>query len=145
MAVESTEVTVGDNVYTITHFTTTRGMKYLKQLTAIVGPSFAMVVGDGGGAVDQIDLDPDDVSGSVLGIAAQALVDNMDKENIEQLIKDMLTNTIRNNQAINFDLDFAGNYKELFMLVKEVIMFNYSSVFSGGALDLGALKQARLA
>ena len=143
MAVESTEVRINDNVYTITHFTTTRGMKYLKQITAIIGPSFAMLVGNG--EEGHIDLDPDDVSGSMLGIAAQSLVDNMDKENVEQLIKDLLSTTIRNNQAINFDLDFAGSYKELFMLVKEIVMFNYSSVFSGGALDLGALKQAHLA
>jgi hypothetical protein len=32
--------------------------------------------------------------------------------------------------AINFDMEFAGKYDKLFNLVKEILEFNFGSVFT---------------
>jgi hypothetical protein len=104
------EVTIKGDVYTLTHFNGMVGLKLGKQLVKILGPSFA--------AASQ---------GNVAD-ALQTLFENLD-DNSEALIIALVSGATKGNMAINFNIEFAGEYDKLFLLVKEVVEFNYGSVF----------------
>lgn len=112
MAIGQKTVTIKDTQYMITHFPAMRGTRVLKQLTVLLGPSLASMQGGGD-----------------LGAALTILFDNLD-QNVEQLIVDLISTVSKNNVGLNFDMEFAGEYDRLFMLVKEVVEFNFGSVFT---------------
>jgi len=127
MPVGTKNVVIGDTEYLIAQFTTTKGLKYLKQLTQLVGPSFAELFAS---------TDQKDQSVSVDGLtkAVELLVDNMDRVNFETFVKELLCQTTVNNREINFEIEFAGKYDTLLELLIEVIKFNFGSVFTKGVL-----------
>jgi len=97
----------------ITHFPALRGTRVLKQLTKLIGPSFATLQGGGD-----------------LGAALNILFENLD-QNVEQLIVELVGSCSKGNGVgLNFDMEFAGEYDKLFLLVKEVVEFNFGSVFT---------------
>lgn len=113
MAIGQKTVTIQGSEYMLTHFPALRGTRVLKQLTKLIGPSFATLQGGGD-----------------LGSALNILFDNLDN-NVEQLIVELIsTATKTNGSSINFDMEFAGEYDKLFLLVKEVVEFNFGSVFT---------------
>ncbi len=52
-------------------------------------------------------------------------LDHLDESTIEEL----LSSTTKNNYAINFDDEFAGNYLTLGKLLWEIVNFNFSDFF----------------
>lgn len=113
MAIKQKHVNILGTDYIITHFPAIRGTRVLKQLTKLIGPSFATLQGGGD-----------------LGAALNILFDNLDN-NVEQLIVELIATCGKDNGiAINFDMEFAGEYNRLFLLVKEVVEFNFGSVFT---------------
>lgn len=113
MAIGQKQVTIQGSDYMITHFPAMRGTRVLKQLTKLLGPSFATLQGGGD-----------------LGAALNILFDNLD-QNVEQLIVELVSTASKaNGAALNFDMEFAGEYDKLFLLVKEVVEFNFGSVFT---------------
>jgi hypothetical protein len=127
MPVGTTTVIIEDTEYQIAQFTATRGLRYLKQLTQLLGASIAELFTEG-------DVKTQTVSADGLTKAVELLVENMDKVNFEVFIKDLLSATTVNNREINFDMEFAGRYNVLFELVFEVVKFNFGSVFTKGVL-----------
>lgn len=127
MAMKTHEVTVGEKVYEITTFPAIKGLRHLKSLLKIVGPSIAELMSE------QSNLTTD-VSNNTLTIAVKALVDNFDEGvGVEKLIADFMSTVTVNGQPFSFDVEFAENYGTLIKLVTEVIRLNYSSVFQQGA------------
>jgi hypothetical protein len=60
---------------------------------------------------------------------------------VEQLLRTMVVDSCaRDSLPVDFDRDYAGNYGELIAVVKEIVRYNYSSVFSEGGFGLTALK-----
>lgn len=114
MAIGQKTVNIGGTDYLMTHFPAMRGTRVLKQLTKILGPSLVEMQGDG-----------DDK----IGKAMNALFDNLD-QGVEQLIVELVSTCAKGSMAINFDMEFAGEYDKLFLLVREVIEFNFGSVFT---------------
>jgi hypothetical protein len=114
MAIGQKQVTIKDTEYLLTHFPAMRGTRILKQLTKILGPSLVAMQGDG---EDKI------------GNALRTLFDNLD-QNVEQLIVELVSSASKGSVGINFDMEFAGEYDKLFLLVKEVVEFNFGSVFT---------------
>lgn len=112
MAIGQKHVTIMGTEYMITHFPAMRGTRVLKQLTKLIGPSFATLQGGGD-----------------LGTALNILFDNLD-QNVEQLIVELISTCSKGSVGINFDMEFAGEYDKLFLLVKEVVDFNFGSVFT---------------
>ncbi|MNG33800.1 hypothetical protein D3C84_1201320 [compost metagenome] len=49
---------------------------------------------------------------------------------VETLIKELIQTVSKSNMAINYDMEFAGEYDKLFLLVQEVVEFNFGSVFT---------------
>lgn len=100
--------------YLITQLPAIKGVRVLKQLTKIVGPSIAALQAS----------DEDKVKA-----ALEALFDNLDGP-VEELLVALVQTATKGNVAINFDMEFAGEYDRLFQLVKEIVEFNYGSVFT---------------
>ncbi|UPW35876.1 tail assembly chaperone protein [Pseudomonas phage EM] len=99
--------------YTINLLPATRGISVLKQLTSLLGPSLAKYQADS------------DFAG-----AMKELFDNIDKVPVENLIQNLMLTVFKGSMAINFDTEFAGKYDLLYALTKDVIEFNFGSVFS---------------
>lgn len=108
--IQQKEVTIKGDSYTLTHFNGMVGLKLGKQLVKVLGPSFA--------AASQ---------GNIV-TALETLFNNLD-DNSEALIIALVSGATKGNMAINFNVEFAGEYDKLFMLVKEIVEFNYGSVF----------------
>lgn len=113
MAIQQKNVSILGTDYMLTQLPAIRGVKVLKQLTKIVGPSVAALQGEG----DKVKM------------ALEALFDNLDGP-VEELIVALVQTATKANMPINFDMEFAGEYDKLFLLVKEIVEFNYGSVFT---------------
>jgi hypothetical protein len=112
MAIQQKSVSVKDTDYLLTHIPAIRGTRALKQLIKLVGPSFAQFQKN------------QDLSG-----AMNVLFENLDSVGVETLIQELVASASKGSMAINFDSEFAGEYDKLFLLVKEVVEFNFGSVF----------------
>lgn len=112
MSIQQKEVTINGDTYLLTQLPGMTGLKLLKQLTKTLGPSLAALHGE---------------SASV-GTALDVLFDNLD-DNAEALVIALVSGATKGNMAINFNLEFAGQYDKLFLLVKEIVEFNFGSVF----------------
>lgn len=113
MAIQQKQVTVKGTEYLLTHIPAIRGTRMLKQIIKLVGPSFAKFQQE-----------------QNLGGAMSVLFDNLDAAGVEQLIIDLVASANKGSVGINFDMEFAGEYDKLYLLVKEIVEFNFGSVFT---------------
>lgn len=113
MAIQQKDVIIGEDVFMLTQMSATKGIRVLKQLIKLVGPAAAEIFQEGnvGGAVDK-------------------LVENMDSVDVESLLKELVATASKQNIAINFDNEFAGDYAKLLKLSKEVVEYNFGNVFT---------------
>lgn len=111
--IEQKDVVVKGETYKLTQFPATTGLKLGKQLIKTLGPSFAELQKGGEFATVQ---------------ALNTLFDNID-DNAEALIIALTTSASKGSVAINFNMEFAGEYDKLFHLLKEIVEFNFGSVF----------------
>lgn len=111
MAIQQRNVTVKGTEYILTHIPAENGLVVLKQLTKLIGPAFAkMTDGDVGQVVD-------------------AILDNLDKTDVVQLATRLVSSASKGSMAINFNNEFAGEYDRLYLLIKEIVEWNFGSVF----------------
>jgi len=112
--------TIGGEEFLLSTIPATKGIKLLKQLTKLIGPSFTEILK---GAEDK-DSNP-------MGLAMEKLFDNLDAVDVESLVKELVASSAtKGSMSINFDMEFAGDYGKLFTLIKEIVEFNYGSVFT---------------
>lgn len=112
-------VTIGSEEFVINTLPATKGLKVLKQITKLVGPAFSeLIKGEKDSNVNPVSL------------AMEKLFDNLDSVDVESLVKELVAATSKGSLAVNFDMEFAGDYGKLFALVKEVVEFNFGSVFT---------------
>lgn len=142
------EHTVGDRKYAANTLPASKGLKLLKQLLGIFGPALAEIFGSAAPDDFKGEIKPEDftVDSQAFSRAAQLFVENLDKVEVEALVKDMLHGMTVNGQPISsFDNEFSGNYGALMSLLSKVVTENYSSFFGesgfGGLLTL--VNQAR--
>lgn len=112
MAIQQKEVTINGETYLLTQLPGMTGLKLGKQLVKILGPAFAGMQGEEGS----------------MSKALSILFENLD-DSAEALIIALVTSASKGSVAINFNTEFAGEYDKLFLLVKEIVEFNYGSVF----------------
>ena len=110
--IQQKHVTIKGTDYMITHLPAIRGTRVLKQIIKLVGPSFAQF------------QNSQNLSG-----ALTVLFENLDSVGVEQLIQELISTVSKGSTGINYDMEFAGEYDKLFLLVKEIVEFNYGSVF----------------
>lgn len=117
---EQKTVTVGGEDFLLHQFGAIEGLKYQKALAQVLLPAIAEISKLGESLTDQ----------SAIAIGMNKLAENIDKID-ERMIEAMVVRgATKNNLAINFDNEFAGKYTQLFELVKEIVMFNFGSVFT---------------
>ena len=116
MAIDQKVVELNGNEYIIDALPATKGSVVLKQWTKLLGPSVSHL------------FNPVEGENS-MNKAVSALMESVDSVNLESLLKDLMASVTKNNVAINFDREFRGQYDLLFMLSKEVIEWNYGSLF----------------
>jgi len=130
----STEVTYGDVEYRVTTFPAFKGLSYLQKLLKIVGPAIGEIFSKAsaeGGAVSDLVLEEE-----ALSFAIRELTTNLDKENVAQLVQDMIKDAVlKNGQPVNFNQEFSGNYGNLMKLVGVIVKENYSSFFGEGGFE----------
>ncbi|MNG02914.1 hypothetical protein D3C85_585010 [compost metagenome] len=110
--IQQKNVTIKGVDYMLTHMPAGRGVRILKQLGKLAGPAFSSFQAGG------------------ISAAIAALFDNIDAVDVETLIKELIQTVSKSNMAINYDMEFAGEYDKLFLLVQEVVEFNFGSVFT---------------
>lgn len=110
-------VEINGTTYQLTQFPGGKGIGYSKRIAKFILPAFSeMVQGE--------------ENENVFGKVIQKVWENLDLLE-ESLIKELVvTGATKGNMAINFDMEFAGNYVTLFELLKEIILFNFEDVFT---------------
>jgi hypothetical protein len=134
MAIEQKEKIINGVTYVTSTLPARKGLKLFQRLMKILGPGMAALV-------ETLDLNADkkesvldkDIKGDVIGFAVKELLNQMDKENIEELILALFESTLVNNEPINakFDNYFSNNYGELSKALFFVIEANFASFFTG--------------
>ncbi len=114
----ATQQISGDE-WTVTAFTGTKGIDLGIQLLSLLGDSIFELLTKQDKTIDDNELKA----------AFKPLFANLEKQNVSQLIKELLSNTLKNSKPINFDLDFSANYKTLMQVLTFVIKTNYADFF----------------
>jgi len=73
-----------------------------------------------------------DMSGiqSTQAVLMTAISEGLDKVDVENLIKQLLSSVTKDSMQINIDLEFMCAYDKMLMLIWEVIQFNFGTVFT---------------
>jgi len=101
-----------------------RGLAYQRKLAKILYP-----------AIQELLSNPVDLGDGTVNLEIGAAIGKF-MENIDQVepafIKELVVQGAykAGRVSINFENDFAGNYDVLFLLVAELIKFNFSSLFT---------------
>ena len=119
-------VHVGDETYIINPFLTTKGLRIKAKLVKYLGTSLSAALA----ASD----DEDDTS--IIELIADVFTEMTEDQYVE-LIREILSGVTKNGVLIDFDKEFALNYSNLFKLVKEVLEYNYSDLFSLLGINAG--------
>ena len=125
MHLESKSVELGDSSYQITQFTATKGIKFLRKASKYMSPLIGLMGAEKG-------------DGDAVTQAIGALMDNLGNDEVDSLIKDMVTASGfvgMDGQQIKFDYFFAGDYGKLITLLTEIAKFNFGSVFQEGVFE----------
>lgn len=101
--------------YLITQFGAKQGVKLGKKVAKVALPAVAAIYGG-------------DNEEFAIPIMMEVVSENLDYLD-EDTIQELLSLTTKNNYAINFDDEFAGNYLTLAKLVWEVVQFNFADFF----------------
>lgn len=116
---EQKEVQVMGDTYLLNQFGALEGLKYQKALAAVIMPAIAEI------------SSRDDLSeGEAISIGLNKLSENIDKLDETMIQAMVVRGATKGSVTINFDNEFAGKYNKLFMLLKEIVMFNFGSVFT---------------
>ncbi len=129
MAIQQLDVHIDGVDYKITQFLATKGLGIEVKLMKLLGPSFMEL---------QKASQDENAQEAVLSAAITVLIEQFDKVDVVALIKELLSGVTKGTATINFDQEFAGRYGVIFDLVKEVLKFNFSDVFSKLGLGIGA-------
>lgn len=118
-----TEITIGEDRYTVSQFPATKGTKVLARLVRLIGEPMSYL------------LDQDGQASDVFPKAARALVDHLDENETMALVNDLLGSVTTGGAPIIFDTHFQGRIGHLFKLLKEVVQYQYEDfldVVAGG-------------
>lgn len=120
MAIEQKKVKVNGQEYLLHQFGGIKGFKLGKKVAKIILPamgSFYSAEEEGAGGV------------------FETLADKLDELD-DQTVLELLSSVTYQNMEINFDEHFAGNYGTLILLLWEVCMFNFESLFTLATGDI---------
>ena len=106
--------------YMATAFPAMKGLNIWKRITKLVGPALLAMAGDGSVLDNK----------SAMQLAAEALIEGLDRVEVEQLVQELVASVSKGNMTINFDMEFSASYDKLAVVVWEVVQLNFGSLFS---------------
>lgn len=113
-------VNVAGNDYTINAFKGKQGFLLKAKLLKIVSPALAALKG--------VSEDADFTA--VVAAIVSEVADKIDEVETLDLIEQLFSGVYKGNSTkLNFDTEFAQNYSAIYLLLAEVIKFNYKDVF----------------
>jgi hypothetical protein len=116
---EQKTVEIQGEEYLLNQFGALEGLTYQKALASVIMPAIAEITSR------------DNMSeGEALSIGMNKLAENIDKIDENMIQAMVVRGATKGNMSINFDNEFAGNYMKLFNLLKEIVVFNFDSVFT---------------
>lgn len=112
-------VTVKDVDYIINAFKGKQGFILKAKLLKVVSPALAALRGTAEDA-DMV---------SVITAVVSEVVNRIDEGETLDLIIELLSNVYKGSVKVNFDTEFAQNYSAIYLLLAEVVKYNYKDVF----------------
>lgn len=112
-------VTVKDVDYIINAFKGKQGFILKAKLLKVVAPALS--------AIKAAAEDTDMIS-VITGVVSEVL-DKIDEGDTLDLIIELLSSVYKGSVKVNFDTEFSQNYSAIYLLLAEVIKFNYKDVF----------------
>lgn len=100
------EKKIGDEIYAINPIMGRKGISIILRLSKILGPLLGKEDG------------------------FEKLFSHMDESSVLSLIEELLSYSTKKGKSIDLNMDFSGNYDELFELIIEIIKFNFGDFFS---------------
>ncbi len=125
--IETREKIIEGSNYSVTQLPARKALRLKTKLIKCFGPMLAqlfLTVSDGESESDK------KIS---LVHAIEILSQSIDENTFENLVMELLQGVRKNGVELNqatFDLEFAGNFKELYLVLFFVIEVNFSSFFS---------------
>ena len=116
--IEQQDVNINGVDYKITQFPATEGLAVKAELLRLCGDALSVAFVEGQDGNTEINF----------AAIVSAIVDNMDKVNIANLAKRLLSRVTKGAYGVDFDQEFAGNYAAMYMLIIEVIKLNYGDI-----------------
>lgn len=110
------QILIQGEEFTLNTIPATKSLKIFKDILKLVGPSFAELNKENGE--------------DIFAKAVEALFDNLDSVDVEKLCVQLVQSAYKGNMGIDFDSEFAGRFDKLFLLLKEIVEFNYGNVFT---------------
>ena len=109
----------GDQKFVLKQYDAFKGINYQRKLIKILAPSFVAMQEE---AAKE--------NGNFIAVAIEKFVQNIDQVEPAFLKELVVQGAFKEGRImINFENDFAGNYGVLFMLIKEIVMFNFEDLF----------------
>lgn len=132
-------LTVGDTVYEVASFTTTKSIDILQRLLNAIGPAAAEFIGNtvaGEGGEDEIET-------IAFGKSVQLLMSGIGGDgSLSTLVKDLLSQTTINGQGIPFETHWPEKFGNMSAVLAHVLKVNYKSFFEGSDF-VSLMQQAR--
>lgn len=112
-------VTVKDVDYIINAFKGKQGFLLKARLLKVISPALAALRGTAEDA-DMV---------SIITAVVSEVVNRIDEGETLDLIIELLSNVYKGSVKVNFDTEFAQNYSAIYLLLAEVVKYNYKDVF----------------
>lgn len=125
--IETKDKQIGDSVYSVTQMPGLTALRMQSKLLKLVGPSFTQMIASS--VAKNLDAG--------LPSAVSLLVNQLDPDTFENLVKDLLRGVRKDGREITKDilnLEFAGNLNELFQVLQFVLEVNYADFFQEGGI-----------
>ena len=143
MARRTADLEIDGVKYFTTQYPATKGHKLLIRLVKMLGKSVTSAMSVAGENI----LDAK-INGELIGAAIEPLLESLDENTADKLVKDILETTDvidekgKTSLLTAFDVHFAGRYGHLYKVLKEVLAFQYGNFFGVIAEAKARLRQA---
>jgi hypothetical protein len=128
--ISSKEKTILGQKYLCTQFTARRALKIKTKLFKLLGPSVSSFLGSAKGK----DFLNSEINSDLLSKSVLLLIEKLDEDYVIDLILEILSSTRRNGREIDtalFDMEYAGNFNELFKAIVFVLEVNFGDFLRG--------------
>jgi len=125
MALKTQTTEIDGVVWQVKLFNTSEGIRLFNELVILLGPVLSELMAEGYDESSETSIDMALISNAIL-----RLVHNMGNCDVVKLIKALLANTKKNDQSVDFDTEFSGNYSVLVKLLVFICHVNYADLLS---------------